>query len=69
MPCEARAALVDDEPRVPSAGGAGAMGWSGYLAGAAPRRDVGATTPGGAADTHPQGRDAADPQGRDAGLE
>ncbi|KAG2657367.1 hypothetical protein PVAP13_1KG180600 [Panicum virgatum] len=35
MPREAGAALVDDEPRVPSAGGARAMGWSGYLAGGA----------------------------------
>ena len=50
MPREAGAALVDDEPRVPCAGGARAMGWSGYLAGAAPRRGVSATAPGGAAD-------------------
>ena len=49
IPREAGAALVDDEPRVPSAGGARAMGWSGYLAGAAPRRGVSATAPGGAA--------------------
>ncbi|RLN22432.1 hypothetical protein C2845_PM07G20170 [Panicum miliaceum] len=38
IPREAGATLVDDEPRVPFAGGARAMGCSGYLAGAAPRR-------------------------------